>query len=82
MAFDAHTHTHICVHGLLTVVIGLYYWTYHYAPEGWKRFLSFLIAYANTLGNIGGVCSINYGVSCDALWVPCCALWLTFASAP
>lgn len=63
-----HRHTHICVHGLLTVVIGLYYWTYHYAPEGWKRFLSFLIAYANTLGNIGGVCSINYGVSCDALW--------------
>lgn len=41
---------------------GLYFWTYHYAPPKWKRFLSFLIAYANTLGNIGGVCSINYGV--------------------
>lgn len=40
---------------------GLYYWTYHYAPERYKRLFSFLIAYANTLGNIGGVCSINYG---------------------
>lgn len=40
---------------------GLYYWTWYYAPKGWERYLSFLIAYANTLGNIGGVCSINYG---------------------
>lgn len=42
---------------------GLYYWTFYYAPEGYRRYLSFLIAYANTLGNIGG------GKSCSTLLI-------------
>nr|UJH94610.1 Uga4.2 [Starmerella bombicola] len=39
---------------------GLYYWTFFLAPEKLRRPMSFLTGYANTLGLIGGVCSINY----------------------
>lgn len=38
---------------------GLYYWTFYYAPKEYRKYLSFLIAYANTLGNIGGKLSGN-----------------------
>jgi amino acid transporter len=49
---------------------GLYWWTYRFAPQRIKKPLCFLIGYANTLGLIGGITSINYGFSLQALSVP------------
>ncbi|KAJ5689567.1 GABA-specific permease [Penicillium macrosclerotiorum] len=40
---------------------GLYFWTHYYSAEKWKNPLSFLVGYSNTLGLIGGLCSIDYG---------------------
>lgn len=42
---------------------GLYWWTYHFAPEKAKRPLCFLVGYTNTLGLTGGIMSIDYGFS-------------------
>ncbi|KAJ5442113.1 hypothetical protein N7445_005120, partial [Penicillium cf. griseofulvum] len=38
---------------------GLYFWTHYFASEKWKNPLSFLVGYSNTLGLIGGICSID-----------------------
>ncbi|KMP07126.1 GABA transporter [Coccidioides immitis RMSCC 2394] len=40
---------------------GLYWWTHYFAADKWKNPLSFLVGYSNTIGLIGGICSINYG---------------------
>lgn len=40
---------------------GLYWWTFKFAPESVKRPFCFLAGYANSLGLIGGLCSIDYG---------------------
>ncbi|KAJ6021919.1 GABA-specific permease [Penicillium herquei] len=40
---------------------GLYFWTHYYAAEKWKNALSFVVGYSNTIGLIGGICSIDYG---------------------
>ena len=42
---------------------GLYYWTYYYAPEGYKEIISFIIGCSNSLALTAGVCSINYGLA-------------------
>lgn len=42
---------------------GLYYWTYHYAPEGYKEVFSFVIGCSNSLALVAGVCSIDYGLA-------------------
>ncbi|CAI7617572.1 unnamed protein product [Penicillium glandicola] len=39
---------------------GLYWWTHYFAAPKWKSPLSFLIGYSNTLGLIGGMCSVDY----------------------
>ncbi|KAL4928711.1 putative GABA permease [Aspergillus undulatus] len=39
---------------------GLYFWTHYFAGEKWKNPLSFVVGYSNTIGLIGGVCSIDY----------------------
>ncbi|KAJ5771151.1 uncharacterized protein N7511_003202 [Penicillium nucicola] len=39
---------------------GLYFWTHYFASPKWKNPLSFLIGYSNTLGLIGGMCSVDY----------------------
>ncbi|KAJ5726882.1 hypothetical protein N7493_005909 [Penicillium malachiteum] len=39
---------------------GLYWWTHYFAGPKWKNPLSFLIGYSNTLGLIGGICSVDY----------------------
>jgi hypothetical protein len=38
---------------------GLYFWTHYYAAKKWKNPLSFLVGYSNTLGLVGGICSID-----------------------
>ncbi|KAL4770789.1 amino acid/polyamine transporter I [Aspergillus nidulans var. acristatus] len=40
---------------------GLYFWTHYFSDEKWKGPLSFVVGYSNTIGLIGGVCSIDYG---------------------
>ncbi|KAJ9223997.1 hypothetical protein DTO027B5_6147 [Paecilomyces variotii] len=40
---------------------GLYWWTHYFAADKYKKPLSFLVGYSNTLGLIGGICSIDYG---------------------
>ncbi|KAL2814631.1 amino acid transporter [Aspergillus granulosus] len=40
---------------------GLYFWTHYFSDEKWKNPLSFVVGYSNTIGLIGGVCSIDYG---------------------
>ncbi|OQE17123.1 hypothetical protein PENFLA_c025G03576 [Penicillium flavigenum] len=39
---------------------GLYWWTHYFAGRKWKSPLSFLVGYSNTLGLIGGICSVDY----------------------
>ena len=40
---------------------GLYWWTHFFASPRWRNPLSFLVGYSNTLGLVGGLCSIDYG---------------------
>lgn len=40
---------------------GLYWWTYHFAGDRFKRPLCFLVGYSNTLGLTGAIVSIDYG---------------------
>ncbi|QLG73046.1 hypothetical protein HG535_0E01300 [Zygotorulaspora mrakii] len=46
---------------------GLYYWTYHYAPKGYKEVISFVIGCSNSLALAAGVCSIDYGFAEEVL---------------
>lgn len=38
---------------------GLYWWTHYFSSPGTRNYLSFLVGYSNSLGLIGGLCSIN-----------------------
>ncbi|KAL2215179.1 putative GABA permease [Thermoascus aurantiacus ATCC 26904] len=40
---------------------GLYWWTHYFAGEKYKKPLSFLVGYSNTIGLLGGLCSVDYG---------------------
>lgn len=42
---------------------GLYYWTHYFSSPKTRNALSFLVGYSNTLGLVGGLCSIDYGFS-------------------
>jgi len=45
----------------LTCSGGLYWWTHHLADPSFRRCLCFVVGYLNTLGIVGGLCSINWG---------------------
>lgn len=59
---------------------GLYWWTHYFASPSTRNALSFLVGYSNTLGLVGGLCSIDYGFSLmflsviviakDGTWTP------------
>ncbi|KIW04849.1 uncharacterized protein PV09_04031 [Verruconis gallopava] len=59
---------------------GLYWWTHFFASPKARNALSFLVGYSNTLGLVGGLCSIDYGFSLmflsviviakDGTWTP------------
>ncbi|KAL8664285.1 MAG: hypothetical protein Q9202_003235 [Teloschistes flavicans] len=42
---------------------GLYWWTHFFASPAARNPLSFLVGYSNTLGLVGGLCSIDYAFS-------------------
>ncbi|WLF77328.1 hypothetical protein PVL30_001040 [Lodderomyces elongisporus] len=46
---------------------GLYYYTNYYCPDSIRVPLSFLIGCSNSLGLIGGLCSITYGFAVEIL---------------
>ncbi|KAG7661735.1 uncharacterized protein J8A68_004748 [[Candida] subhashii] len=46
---------------------GLFYYSNYYAPESIRVPLSFLIGCSNSLGLIGGLCSISYGFAVEIL---------------
>ncbi|KAK6205065.1 amino acid/polyamine transporter I [Scheffersomyces amazonensis] len=46
---------------------GLYYYTNYYSPDSIRVPLSFMIACSNSLGLIGGICSISYGFAVEVL---------------
>lgn len=48
---------------------GLYWWTFKFSPPSIRKPLCFLAGYSNTLGLIGGLCSIDYGFSAMVLSV-------------
>ncbi|KAJ7490941.1 APC amino acid permease [Mycena latifolia] len=50
---------------------GLYYWTYAYSTPKWRRLLSWIVGYTNTICSITAVCSIDWG----------CALQITSAAS-
>lgn len=59
---------------------GLYWWTHFFASPRTRNALSFLVGYSNTLGLVGGLCSIDYGfalmllsvvvIAKDGEWAP------------
>ncbi|KAG4423114.1 hypothetical protein IFR04_003751 [Cadophora malorum] len=59
---------------------GLYWWTHYFASPKTRNALSFLVGYSNTLGLVGGLCSIDYGfalmfcsvivIARDGEWTP------------
>ncbi|KAL7284284.1 hypothetical protein ACG7TL_001567 [Trametes sanguinea] len=40
---------------------GLYYWTYTFAAPRWKRVLSWVAGYSNTMGLVSGLASLDWG---------------------
>ncbi|RCK54449.1 GABA-specific permease [Candida viswanathii] len=46
---------------------GLYYYTNYYCPDAIRVPLSFMIGCSNSLGLIGGLCSISYGFAVQVL---------------
>ncbi|PMD13127.1 gaba permease [Hyaloscypha hepaticicola] len=59
---------------------GLYWWTHYFASPKTRNALSFLVGYSNSLGLVGGLCSIDYGfalmfcsvivIARDGNWTP------------
>jgi amino acid transporter len=46
---------------------GLYYWTYHYAPDSIRVPLSFVVGNTNSIALTGALCSIDYGFAKELL---------------
>lgn len=40
---------------------GLYFWTYAFASPRWRKILCWIVGWANTIGNIAAVASIDWG---------------------
>ncbi|KAK0624578.1 gaba permease [Bombardia bombarda] len=59
---------------------GLYWWTHYFSSSRTRNYLCFLVGYSNSLGLIGGLCSIDYGfalmflsvivIANDGEWTP------------
>ncbi|KAJ3511130.1 hypothetical protein NMY22_g15750 [Coprinellus aureogranulatus] len=40
---------------------GLYFWTYAFSSPRWRKILCWIVGYANTIGNVAAVASIDWG---------------------
>ncbi|KAI0937679.1 hypothetical protein AcV7_003647 [Taiwanofungus camphoratus] len=46
---------------------GLYYWSFKFASPRWRRLLSWIVGYSNTIGLIAGVASVDWGCAVQLL---------------
>ncbi|KAF5314690.1 hypothetical protein D9611_007004 [Ephemerocybe angulata] len=46
---------------------GLYFWTYAFASPRWRKLLCWIVGYANTIGNIAAVASIDWGCAVQVM---------------
>ncbi|PFH48189.1 hypothetical protein AMATHDRAFT_150477 [Amanita thiersii Skay4041] len=42
---------------------GLYYWTFMFSSPRWRCYLSWIVAYSNTIANISALASVDWGCS-------------------
>ncbi|KAH9021102.1 amino acid/polyamine transporter I [Lactarius deliciosus] len=42
---------------------GLYFWTHSLSPPEWRNLLSWIVGYANTIGSIAGIASVDWGAA-------------------
>ncbi|KAI9508233.1 APC amino acid permease [Russula earlei] len=48
---------------------GLYFWTHAYSSPKWRNLLAWIVGYANTVGSIASVASIDWGASVQVMTV-------------
>lgn len=46
---------------------GLYFWTYALSSPRWRNLLCWIVGYANTVGNVAAVASINWGCAVQVM---------------
>ncbi|KNZ71878.1 hypothetical protein J132_05703 [Termitomyces sp. J132] len=46
---------------------GLYFWTYNLSSPRWRRLLCWIVGYANTIGSVASVSSINWGCALQVM---------------
>ncbi|KAI9439462.1 APC amino acid permease [Russula earlei] len=46
---------------------GLYFWTHAYSSPKWRNLLAWIVGYANTVGSIASVASIDWGASVQVM---------------
>ncbi|KAJ2927639.1 hypothetical protein H1R20_g9449, partial [Candolleomyces eurysporus] len=46
---------------------GLYFWTYSLSSPRWRNLLCWIVGYANTIGNVAAVASIDWGCAVQVL---------------
>ncbi|EUC65010.1 APC amino acid permease, partial [Rhizoctonia solani AG-3 Rhs1AP] len=46
---------------------GLYFWTWTYSSPKYKKILAWLVGYANTIGTIAGIASIDWGCAVQVM---------------
>lgn len=46
---------------------GLYYWSFKYSSPRWRRLLSWVVGYSNTIGLIAGVASTDWGCAVELM---------------
>ncbi|KAF9004593.1 amino acid/polyamine transporter I [Cyathus striatus] len=46
---------------------GLYYWTFIFSSRKWRRFLSWITGYSNTVSNVASVASVDWGCAVQVM---------------
>ncbi|KAF9002343.1 APC amino acid permease [Cyathus striatus] len=57
---------------------GLYYWTFMFSSHKWRCLLSWIVGYSNTVGNIAGVASLDWGCAVQIMAAVSIGSGLTF----
>ncbi|EJC97506.1 amino acid transporter [Fomitiporia mediterranea MF3/22] len=46
---------------------GLYFWTHSFSSPRWRNFLAWIVGYANTIGTVSAVASVNWGCAVQVM---------------
>ncbi|GBE87720.1 APC amino acid permease [Sparassis latifolia] len=46
---------------------GLYWWTFKFASPRWRKLLSWIVGYSNTIGLIAGIASVDWGCAVQVM---------------